>query len=184
MVESKPPMYCLPYFSMSYAIRKLGKIANLLFFNTMRHPAPPCNEEHIRIEGMCHRHVLHTWFLWEHLQCIFQSQYRSIYNSQASRTWTRYSLRPENQMFNSPFQSRDRLFCDGKRNKAFCWLFLFCWSDRIGFLKLDEPVIVYCLIFTILAQAATITALIIACITFSKYSLLSIFIMFWNRKQR
>ena len=34
-------------------------------------------------------------------------------------------------------------------------------SDRIGFLKLDAPIIVYCLIFTILAQAATITVLII-----------------------
>ena len=24
----------------------------------MRHPAPPCNEGHIRMEGMSHRHVL------------------------------------------------------------------------------------------------------------------------------
>ena len=66
-----------------------------IVFNTMRHPAPPCNEGHNHMEGMSHRHVLHTWFLWEHLQCIFRSQYRSTYNFQANRTWTRYSLQPD-----------------------------------------------------------------------------------------
>ena len=34
--------------------------------------------------------------------------------------------RPENQVLNSPFQSWDWLFCDGKGNKAFCRFFLFC----------------------------------------------------------
>ena len=69
--------------------------------------------------------------------------------------------RSEDQMFYRPVQSRNRLFCDGKGNEPFCRFFLFCESDRIGFLKLDDPIIVYCLIFTILAQAATITVLII-----------------------
>ena len=36
-----------------------------------------------------------------------------------------------------------------------------CSSWEIGFLKLDDPIIIYCLIFTILAQAATVTVLII-----------------------